>query len=212
MVKKRGILALLVLLILLGSVMFPSSLIASDIRVTIDGVAVDFEGQPPTIVDGRTLVPVRGVFEALGFDVEWEQSTQTATLTSADYVVVISIGSEVFATNGANHALDVPAQIIDGRTMLPIRAVLESVGLYVDWDGGTSTVLVNSPALVTHIAAPTPQPAYVSDNLQQTVWLSQTGVRYHRIDNCGTMNPNRARSMTRQEARSLGHQACANCW
>ncbi|MCL2376171.1 MAG: leucine-rich repeat domain-containing protein [Defluviitaleaceae bacterium] len=130
----------------------PIALHANEISVTIDGAAVDFEGQPPIIVDGRTLVPVRGVFEALGFDVGWEQETQTATLTSDDYVVVISIGSDVFTTNGEEIPLDVPAQIIEDRTLLPIRAVLESVGYEVDWDGDTRTVLVTTPTTMEEVA------------------------------------------------------------
>ena len=117
---------------------------ANEINVAIDGQQVNFVDQGPVIVDGRTLVPVRGVFEALGFDVDWNQDTQTATLRSANHEVVITVGSVAFTTNGISHALDVPAQIIGGRTMLPIRAVVESVGYYVDWDGATSTVIISS--------------------------------------------------------------------
>ena len=58
---------------------------------------------------------------------------------------------------------------------------------------------------------PTPQPTLGVD-LQRTVWLSRTGVRYHTINNCGNMNPVNARSMTRQQARNSGYSACANCW
>ena len=113
------------------------------VSVIIDGRYVVFDGQSPVIVDGRTLVPVRGVFEQLGFYVEWDAEARQATLTSDDYTVVITIGSETFTTNDANHTLDVPAQIIGGRTMLPIRAVLESVGYYLGWDGGTRTVRIS---------------------------------------------------------------------
>ena len=116
----------------------------TDIRVTINGEEVAFDGQAPVIVGGRTLVPVRGVFEELGFDVGWNGEARQATLTRSDFTVVLTIGSATFTTNGINHALDVPAQIIGGSTMLPIRAVLESVGYYLDWDGGTRTVIISS--------------------------------------------------------------------
>ena len=145
---KKFMTAALMLVLFLG-IFAPAALQAGEIGVTIDGVAVDFEGQPPTIVEGRTLVPVRGVFEALGFTVDWEQETQTATLSDDNYVVIISIGSDVFTTNGEEFELDVPAQIIEGRTLLPIRAVLESVGFDVDWDGVTSTVVVTTPPVPT---------------------------------------------------------------
>ena len=122
----------------------PTTIYANDeISVTIDGVVVDFEGQPPTIVDGRTLVPVRGVFEALGFEVDWDSDTRTVSLTSDIYVVLITVDSATFTTNGTSYTLDVPAQIINGRTMLPIRAVLESIGYFVDWDSTTRTVLIS---------------------------------------------------------------------
>jgi len=114
---------------LVFNVIMPVSLYANEISVTINGQQVSFADQGPVIIDGRTLVPVRGVFEALGFDVGWNQTTQTATLTSADYAVIITVGSSAFTTNGISHNLDVPAQIIGGRTMLPIRAVVESVGI-----------------------------------------------------------------------------------
>lgn len=115
-----------------------------EIHVTIDGTQVNFTGQGPVIVEGRTLVPVRGVFEQLGFVPAWDGDARQATLTRADYTIVITIGSYVFTTNGINYELDVPAQIIDGSTMLPIRAVLESVGYTLDWDGSTSTVMITA--------------------------------------------------------------------
>jgi hypothetical protein len=114
------------------------------ITVTINGQKVVFNDQEPVIVDGRTLVPVRGVFETLGFNVEWDNSTRTAILTKDGYIVNISIGSNNFTTNGTSHTLDVPAQIINGSTMLPIRAVLESVGYALNWDSATNTVVITN--------------------------------------------------------------------
>jgi len=118
---------------------------ANEITVTIDGVAVDFDGQGPIIVDNRTLVPVRGVFEALGFYPTWDRATQTATLTRDDFVVVLTIGSATFTTNGREHSLDVPAQLIGGRVLLPLRAVLQSVGYDdMDWERATRTVVIRT--------------------------------------------------------------------
>jgi len=114
----------------------------SEIRVTIDGTPVNFAQQAPVIVENRTLVPVRGVFEQLGFAVTWDDATRAATLTRSDYTIVITIGSNVFTTNGTRHTLDVPAQIINDATMLPLRAVLESIGYRLDWVPATRTVLI----------------------------------------------------------------------
>ena len=114
------------------------------INVSIDGQLVNFTDQTPIIVNGRTLVPVRDVFETLGFDVDWDETARAAVLMNEDYHVVITIGMRMFMINGVMRTLDVPAQLIGGRTMLPIRAVLESVGYYVGWNGRTQTVIVRS--------------------------------------------------------------------
>ncbi|MCL2574118.1 MAG: stalk domain-containing protein [Defluviitaleaceae bacterium] len=121
----------------------PAALNANEITVTIDGIAVDFDGQSPVIIDGRTLVPLRGVFELLGFTVDWHQDTQAAHLLRAEDIIIVTIDSYVFTVNSNKVALDAPAQIINDRTMLPIRAVLESVGYRVEWHESTSTVLIN---------------------------------------------------------------------
>jgi hypothetical protein len=154
--KKR--IASLAMALLLAFALVPDGAIfANDtINVTIDGAPVSFEGQPPVIVDGRTLVPVRGVFEMLGFEVNWNNDTRQATLSSADYTVVLTVGSATFTTNGASHTLDVPAQLIGGRTMVPIRLPLEAVGFNVGWDNVTRTVLITSSG-----TAPTPAPTPV---------------------------------------------------
>jgi Leucine-rich repeat (LRR) protein len=114
------------------------------IRVRVDGQPVLFTDRNPVIIDGRTLVPIRDVFEFVGFVVEWDGVARQAVLTSDDYEIVVTIGSDSFTTNGAAHTLDVPARIIEGRTMLPIRALLENVGYYVSWDSRQRIVLVSS--------------------------------------------------------------------
>ena len=123
---------------------------ASNIGVTVDGRMVNFTGQQPVSVDGRTLVPVRDVFEMMGFEVSWNASAQRVVLTGND-VVVLTVGSNNFNANGERHRLDAPAQIINGSTMLPIRAVAESVGYYVGWNMFTNTVVISS--------VPIPEPA-----------------------------------------------------
>jgi len=148
--KKVAIFVLALCLIM------PATLYAAEINVVIDDEVVHFADQGPTIVNGRTMVPVRGVFEALNFRVGWYQPTMTATLTRDDFIVIITVGSNVFTTNGERFGLDVPAQIIEGRTMLPIRAVLQSIGYEVGWDGNTSTVIITSTPRPTPVPAPMP--------------------------------------------------------
>lgn len=148
---KKQIFILITLVILFGALFLINAapLHAADtINVTINNQRVNFTDQVPTIVYGRTLVPVRGVFEMLGFDVGWNADTQQVTLTRESDTVVITIGNAAFTANGVSNTLDVPAQIIGGRTMLPIRAVLESVGYNVGWDGATGTVMISDEPIV----------------------------------------------------------------
>lgn len=119
---------------------------ASDISVVVDGRTLQFEAQGPIQIAGRTLVPVRGVFEALGFNVEWESETQTAVVSNERYTIRITIGSDTFTTNGNVHELDVPAQLVGQTTMVPIGLPLASVGFGLEWDGETETVYITSPA------------------------------------------------------------------
>lgn len=143
--KKRGLsLAFAVTLLLIPLLIFAND----EIRVTVDGEAVLFPGgQGAVIVDGRTLVPVRGVFEALGFEVGWDEDARTAILTNDDYDLRITIDSTTFTTNGVAYPLDVPAQLIEDRTMVPIRLPLESVGHFLDWDEATGTVMIRTAPL-----------------------------------------------------------------
>jgi hypothetical protein len=141
----------------------PVTAAANDtVNVTIDGQAVVFiDGQGAESVEGRTLVPVRGVFEMLGFDVDWDNDTRTAVLTKAENEIRITIYSNIFTINGAPSILDVPARIIGGRTMVPIRLPLEAVGFTVDWDIGTRTVLIySSQEEPPQTAAPAPAPSF----------------------------------------------------
>ena len=73
------------------------------IRVVVNNEHVVFENQAPVLVDGRTLVPVRGVFQHLGFEAEWEPETSTAILISETHEVRITVGQAVFYTNGVAH-------------------------------------------------------------------------------------------------------------
>ena len=145
---KKRLLALTLSLLLVLVFMPATTALASEqvIIVTVDGVPVEFDDQEPVIVDGRTLVPVRGVFEQMGFEVDWDEDAWTAILTRDDDEVRIIIDTDIFTTNDVEHTLDVPAQLIGSRTMIPLRAVLESVGYYLEWwtDGETDFVVVGS--------------------------------------------------------------------
>lgn len=120
-----------------------------ELSVTVNGKPVDFPDQLPIIVDGRTLVPARAVFEAMGLSVAWDAATRSATISSDKTSVVVKIGSKMMdidSIDGDNDAriveLDVPAQIINDRTMLPLRAISEAFHADVQWDAATRTVSI----------------------------------------------------------------------
>ena len=114
-----------------------------DISVKLDGNSIVFD-QPPIIESGRTLVPVRAIFEALGATVDWLPETRTVVSIKGDVTVRLQIDS-VFATvNGSEITLDVPAQIVNGRTLVPLRFVGESFGLSVGWIGEIRQVTLDS--------------------------------------------------------------------
>ncbi|MFV0313570.1 MAG: copper amine oxidase N-terminal domain-containing protein [Anaerotignum sp.] len=113
----------------------------NEIKVTVDGEKVDF-AQKPASVDGRTLVPMRAIFEVMGADVKWDNTTRTVTSTKGDILVAMTIDNSVIHVNGNEVTLDVAPTIIDGATMVPARAVAEAFGADVTWDAGTKTVII----------------------------------------------------------------------
>ena len=140
--KKRLLAITITAIILLSLLSIAAS--AQDVYVEIEGEQVIFTGQQPIIINSRTLIPLRGVFENLGFEVDWEiYYENTATVFNDYYTVHIPIGSSFFTVNGEEFALDVPAQLINDRTMLPIRFVLEAVGFYVAWHAPRETVMIS---------------------------------------------------------------------
>ena len=116
------------------------------VTVTIDGNALRFPLQDPIIVDGRTLVPMRTIFEALGAQVQWidENGVKTVIATTADKTINMTIDSDKFYVNGEEKTLDVPAQLINDKTLVPIRAVSESLGCIVDWVDESKTVIIKT--------------------------------------------------------------------
>jgi len=102
------------------------------ITVQYCGTVLSFD-QEPIIKDGRTLVPMRGIFEAMGMELGWDEQTQKVTATGADKTIELTIGDTKAFVNGQEIILDVPAEIMSGRTMVPVRFIAESSGYRVDW-------------------------------------------------------------------------------
>ena len=119
----------------------------NNINITINGEAKTFDVMP-VMVNDRTLVPLRGIFETLGATVSWDDATWTVTATKDETTVVLQIDNKIAKVNGNEIELDVPATLVSERTMVPVRFVSESLGCKVDWVDETQTVVITSPEKV----------------------------------------------------------------
>ena len=136
---KKGIALLLAMLCMLT--VLPAAADTPEIKVVVNGTNVEFD-QPPVIQNNRTLVPLRAIFEALGANVYWIEDTRTILAGLGDQIVMLQIDNDSLFKGEEIITLDVPAQIIGNRTMVPVRAISEAFGAEVDWDQETYTVIV----------------------------------------------------------------------
>lgn len=122
-----------------------NTIYAQDIKVTVNNTPIVFNSAEPTIINGRTLVPLRGVFEKLGFNVEWDANTKTATLKNSTTTVTAKV-NELAVTNGdtTEKIADVQPQIINDYFMVPVRAISEAAGCQVNWNSSTKTVAIST--------------------------------------------------------------------
>lgn len=123
------------------------------IKIMIDGVALSTD-QPPVMVNGRTLVPLRAIFEAFHASIKWDQKIQTVTATKDDTTIVLKIGSKMATINNQSVYLDVPGLNLKGRTMVPTRFVSEALGQEVGWNPQTKVVTITTPAGSTGNVSP----------------------------------------------------------
>ena len=129
----------------------------SPVMVTVDGQRVHFQGQDPVIIHDRVLVPVRGVFEEMGFEVYWHSYSRTAWLTSDQHTIIIPEDTGYFVVNGEFIIPEVPQRIINDRLMMPLRAVAEAVDATATWNGSQRIAAILS-AYVESSPAPTTPP------------------------------------------------------
>jgi hypothetical protein len=111
---------------------------STGVKVTLDGKQISFDVQP-FIRDGRTIVPARAIAEALGAQVVWDSGTRSAVITKGEMTICLPIGSKNAQVNGKTVALDVPAEIQNGRTLVPLRFLAENLSFSVSWDAAAQT-------------------------------------------------------------------------
>lgn len=139
---KKQVTGLMLTVIMLAVLCFP--VLAQEApRVLLDGRALTFD-VPPTIENGRVLVPMGAIFNAMGAVVTWDAATSTATAIKNGVTVILPIGADYATINGNARTLDVPAQIVNGRTLVPLSFIAQAFGGSVSWDPETTTVSIVS--------------------------------------------------------------------
>ena len=125
--------------------------------VLVNGQAVEFADAAPQIVDGRTYIPLRATFTALGFadeDITWDGETRTATAVKDGLTITLTEGeksvtvtkdeeSETLETDAAAYV-----DAATGRTLVPLRFVAQAAGCNVGWDSNARTAIIDDTAAI----------------------------------------------------------------
>lgn len=122
------------------------------ITVALNGKSLNLD-VPPVVKEGRTLAPARGILEGLGWSMGWDAQSRTVTATRGDDVIEMVIDSKSARVNGEAVSLDVPAQVVNGRTLVPLRFIGESTGSTVRWDGDSRKVIIEHSADASETAS-----------------------------------------------------------
>ena len=157
LMRRTHLLKVLVAILLVAGLLAPSAATAlssttvklwiGNVSMSVNGVQqpIDAQGTKPVIVAGRTLVPIRAIIEAFGGSAAWESSTRKVTVTLGKDSLDLWIDKPQASLNGTTLAIDaansaVVPVITNGRTMLPLRFVAESVGMDVQYDAMTRMI------------------------------------------------------------------------
>lgn len=156
---KRIIILISVIILFANIFTLPISSVSTftepKIKVFINNNEVLFTDISPQIINDRVMVPARAVFESLNAEVSWNEKTSEVIIKKNGEFIKLTINSNIMIigicrTNGTGDLLqtntitiDVPAQIINDRTMIPLRAVAEALKIKVDWDEKTRSVKID---------------------------------------------------------------------
>ncbi|HHZ02542.1 MAG TPA: hypothetical protein GX396_06345 [Tissierellia bacterium] len=111
------------------------------LKVYVDGEKIDFDVEP-FIEKGRTMVPLRGVFEKLGARVDWNKSLLEVVIKDEYNEIEMILGKNKVLVNGRVRDIDVPVKMINSRTFAPLRFITENLGHRVKWDESTNSIYI----------------------------------------------------------------------
>lgn len=178
---------LIIMTILLLCVFACMTASAQDIELYMFGDKIECD-VPPIIENGRTLVPVRAISEdGLGANVSWDGTTQKVTVVKDDMVIVLAIGHTEVIVNSEVMTLDAPAKIIDGRTMVPVRFISETLDYDVSWDADNRRVIIADEASSDEIY--TDNTDYVANNMNYITDINIEASTYDTLVNFVVSEP-----------------------
>lgn len=178
-----------------------SLLLGSMGQASEHGIEVRFNGRivglevRPVVESGRTLVPFRGIFEALGAEVTYDATTRVVSGSRGDRSIQLTIGSSSAVINGRPATLDVAAKTIQRRTMVPLRVVSEALGVSVNYNaatqridlvdanwpprGGTVTLgMISAPPGIFHpMISSSVYDAYITQVLFDSLWAQDASLQ-----------------------------------
>ena len=118
---------------------FPSEIWGKEYVIFVDNEYVKYD-VAPIVENDRVLVPVRAIAETLEMEVSWDAKAQKVTLSGANKIIELIIGKKEASVDGDTVQIDIPARIVNGRTMVPLRFVGESLGKNVYYNGSYSYI------------------------------------------------------------------------
>lgn len=143
-IVMKKLLSIMVVVVMVHIIMlFPISAENNEIRVCLDATQIEFDVKPQ-IINGRTMVPIRAIFEKMGAVVEWDGNTNSAICTKGDTIVKMTVNSMDMYINNQLTKMDVCPVVIDGRTLAPTRYVAEAFGANVQWSQKNNMVVICS--------------------------------------------------------------------
>ena len=127
----------------IGVIQVSCPIINNSIKVTLNSEALSFD-QPPIMDNNRVMVPIRAIFEALGYNVVWDQTTQTGVAYNGQNTIQVQVNNPTITYDGGTYTCDVAPKNISGRILVPVRAISESAGCDVYWNQSTRTVEITA--------------------------------------------------------------------
>lgn len=149
--KKCSVVLMTAILIIVNT--FSTVAVSAEdmIKVRVEDEYLSFD-QPPIMINDRVMVPIRALFEEMGYSVEWNEDTQTATAVKDNEKIHVKMNYEFITCENAATDYgycDVVPQIVSGRMLVPLRAFAQATGCYVEWNGKNQTVIAYNWQKVT---------------------------------------------------------------